>query len=204
MNGRGPFPSGTVDWSGENPGMYLRETATGPFVSLVSFFRVFLSPHGRGEGVVLLEAPEASKSAPTAMNVCVSNNEPLLRWLIENFVSNFGSFKGKPALQGLEYRKLTQVRTRSDLPRAYVEEVTGDGVDIRLAWEDLSAPFMVDLPAGKSATGMHEMFSLFVDSRKATATLNGRTLKGRSFPRDFAGRQSTTAFLAFSETWVKV
>jgi len=204
MNGRGPFPAGTVDWSGENPGMYLRESETGPFVGLVTFFRVFLSPHGRGEGVVLLEAPEAAKSAPAALNLCVSNNEPMMRWLIEHFVSNFGSFKGKLALQGLEFRKLNQVRTRSDLPRGYVEEVSGEGAEIRLAWEDLSAPFMVDLPPGKSATGKHEMFSLFVDSRKASATINGRALKGRSQPRDFAGRQSSTAFLAFSETWVKV
>ena len=184
--------------------MYLRESESGPFVSLVSFFRVFLSPHGRGEGVVLLEAPEAAKSGPQAMNLCLSNNEPMMRWLIEHFVSNFGSFKGKPALKALEFRKLNQVRTRFDLPRAYVEELSGDGAEIRLAWEDLSAPFMVDMPADKSATGKHEMFSLFVDCRHATATLNGRTLKGRSFPRDFAGRQSTTAFLAFSETWVKV
>ncbi len=27
-----------VDWSGENPGMYLKETASGPFVTLISFF----------------------------------------------------------------------------------------------------------------------------------------------------------------------
>ena len=77
-------------------------------------------------------------------------------------------------------------------------------MQIRLAWEELGAPFMVDMPAAKGATGKHEMFSLFVDSRRATATINGRTLKGRAFPRDFAGRQSSTAFLAFSETWVRV
>jgi len=204
MNGRGPFPAGSVDWSGENPGMYLRESESGPFVSLVSFFRVFLSPPGRGEGVVLLEAPDSTRSEANAMNVVVSNNETMMRWLIEHFVSNFGSFKGKPALKGLEYRKLNQVRTRYDLPRAYAEELSGEGVEIKLAWEDLGAPFMVDMPAEKSATGKHEMFSLFVDCRKASATVNGRVLKGRSFPRDFAGRQSTTAFLAFSETWVRV
>jgi hypothetical protein len=184
--------------------MYLRESENGPFVGLVSFFRVFLSPHGRGEGVVLLEAPDAPKSTAQALNLCVSNNEPMMRWLIEHFVSHFGSFKGKAGLQGLEYRKLNSVRTRYDLPRAYVEELSGEGAEIRLAWEDLGQPFMVDMPAERSATGKHEMFSLFVDCRRATATINGRALKGRSFPRDFAGRQSTTAFLAFSETWVRV
>src|SRR5438094_402074 len=45
---------GVVDWSGENPGMYLKEKADGAFVTLVSFFRVVASPHGRGHALVLL------------------------------------------------------------------------------------------------------------------------------------------------------
>jgi hypothetical protein len=55
----------------------------------------------------------------------------------------------------------------------------------------------------KSATGRHEMFSLFVEASRVTATVNGRALRGRPVPRDFAGRRSSTAFLAFSETWVR-
>jgi hypothetical protein len=48
------------------------------------------------------------------------------------------------------------------------------------------------------------MFSLFVEAQRVTATVNGRPLKGQPVPRDFAGRRSSTAFLAFSETWVRV
>ena len=44
------FP-GKVDWSGENPGMYLKETADGPFVTLLSFFRVMISPFSVGHAV---------------------------------------------------------------------------------------------------------------------------------------------------------
>ena len=204
MADRGPFPKGTVEWSGENPGMYLKEAADGPFVSLVSFFRVVLSPHGTGQGVVLLEAPDSDRSTPQAMNLCLSNNEALSRWLVEHFVSNFGAFRGKPGLRGMEFRKLTKLTTRSELPKRYVEELEGPGVEITLAWEELGLPFMVDMSAERGATGKHEMYSLFCDSKRATATINGRTLPGKSFPRDFAGKPSTTAFLAFSETWVLV
>jgi hypothetical protein len=31
---------GNVEWSGENPGISLKETPDGPFVVLASFFRV--------------------------------------------------------------------------------------------------------------------------------------------------------------------
>ena len=53
------FP-GTVEWSGENPGISLKETPDGPFVTLASFFRVVLSPHGRGHALVLLQSPGLS------------------------------------------------------------------------------------------------------------------------------------------------
>ena len=39
------FP-GTVEWSGENPGISLKEKPDGPFTTLASFFRVVLSPAG--------------------------------------------------------------------------------------------------------------------------------------------------------------
>jgi len=50
--------AGTVDWSGENPGISLKERPDGPFVALASFFRVVLSPHGRGHALVLLQSPQ--------------------------------------------------------------------------------------------------------------------------------------------------
>jgi hypothetical protein len=49
------------------------------------------------------------------------------------------------------------------------------------------------------------MFSLFVESPSVRATINGKPVTGRAFPREFAGKKdSSTAFLAFSETWVTV
>jgi hypothetical protein len=85
-----------------------------------------------------------------------------------------------------------------------MEWVKGPGVEASLSWENLGEPFMVNIPKEKSATGKHALHSLFVDARSVTATVNGRTLKGRPFPREFAGRQSSTAFLAYSETWLRL
>jgi hypothetical protein len=73
-----------------------------------------------------------------------------------------------------------------------------------LTWRALSEPFLVEFTRERSATGAHEMFSLFLDARAVEATINGRGVAGKPFPREFAGRKdSSTAFLAFSETWVK-
>ena len=88
------FP-GTVEWSGENPGISLKETADGPFVTLASFFRVVLSPHGRGHALVLLQSPQDANPPAERANYCFHDNEKLARYLISDFVSHFGAWKGQ-------------------------------------------------------------------------------------------------------------
>ncbi len=192
-----------VDWSGENPGMYLKESPDGPFTTLVSFFRVVLSPHGRGHALLLLEAPGVNTSLPEALNVCVTDNEPLARWLVKEFATSFGAFRGVPALRTLPYVPLSGVQASGDQRASYMEWVKGEGVEATLSWEQLGEPFMVELAPEQSPTGLHEMWSLFVEAGRVTASVNGRRLRGQPVPRDFQGRRSSTAFLAFSETWVR-
>jgi len=184
--------------------MYLKEKPDGPFVTLVSFFRVVASPHGRGHALVLLEAPLLHRSLPEALNVCVTDNDALAHYLVDNFVSCFGAFKGAEALAHMDYVPLEGVAASGDTRSAYMEWVKGRNVEVSLSWEDLGQPFLVNIPKEKSATGQHALHSLFVDARRVTATVNGRALKGKPVPREFAGRQSSTAFLAYSETWVKM
>jgi len=203
MADRSPIRPGVVDWSGENPGMYLKEEPEGPFVTLVSFFRVVVSPYGRGHALVLLESPGLTVSLPEALNVCVTDNEPLARWLVAEFVGRFGAFRGAAGLGALEYRRLVGVAVSGDHRSAHVEWIRGDGLEATLSWEGLGRPFMVELPPERSATGRHEMFSLFVDAERVSARVNDRPLRGRPVPRDFHGRRSSSAFLAYSETWVR-
>src|SRR4029077_15006639 len=65
---------GNVDWSGENPGIALKEKPDGPFVALASFFRVVLSPHGRGHALVLLQSPQDANPLAERANICLHDN----------------------------------------------------------------------------------------------------------------------------------
>src|SRR5690348_7438719 len=98
--------SGTVEWSGENPGISLKETADGPFVTLASFFRVVLSPHGRGHALVLLQSPQDRSPPADRANLCLTDNEAMARYLVGEFVANFGAWKNVPGLAGVSYRRL--------------------------------------------------------------------------------------------------
>ena len=194
---------GTVDWSGENPGISLKEDVDGPFVALASFFRVVLSPHGRGHALVLLQSPQDPNPSGERANVCLTDNEPLARYLIAEFVSHFGSFKGLPGLGSLLYRRLDSVEASGDPASTYAETVRAGDLEVRLTWSGLGEAFCFALPPDKSATGKHHMPSLFVGCQGATITVNGRALSGRPVPREIAGRKITTAMLAFSETWIR-
>jgi hypothetical protein len=197
------FP-GTVDWSGENPGISLKDKPDGSFVTLASFFRVVLSPHGRGHALVLLQSPQEASPPADRANLCLHDNEKLARYLVSDFVAHFGAYRGLPSLSNLTYRRLDSVEASGDPATTYSETVKAGDLTAKLTWSGLGKPFCFALPPDKSATGKHHMPSLFVGCQDATVTVNGRTLPGKPVPRDMAGHSLTTAMLAFSETWIKV
>jgi hypothetical protein len=196
------FP-GTVEWSGENPGISLKETPDGPFVALASFFRVVLSPHGRGHALVLLQSPQDAKPPAERGNFCFHDNEKMARYLVADFVSHFGAWKGLPGLRSVVYRKLDSVEASGDPASTYSETVKAGDLTAKLTWSGLGKPFCFALPPDKSATGKHHMPSLFVGCQDATITVNGRTLPGKPAPREIAGHTISSAMLAFSETWIR-
>src|SRR5262249_51020428 len=149
--------SGTVEWSGENPGISLKESPDGPFVTLASFFRVVLSPHGRGHALVLLQSPQDRTPPADRANLCLTDNEAMARYLVTEFVSNFGAWKGVPGLAGLTYRKLDGVEAGGDAAKNYSETLRAGDMTVKLEWNGLGKPFCFALPPAKSATGRHHM-----------------------------------------------
>ena len=195
--------AGDVDWSGENPGISLKETADGPFVALASFFRVVLSPHGRGHALVLLQSPQESAPPATLGNYCFYDNEKLARYLVTEFVSHFGAWRNLPGLQNLTYRPIDGVEVSGDPTSTYSEIVRSKDLTVRLTWSGLGKPFCFALPPEQSATGKHFMPSVFIGCEDATIAVNNRELAGKPAPREIAGHTITTAMLAFSETWIR-
>lgn len=196
------FP-GVVEWSGENPGISLKESPDGPFVSLASFFRVVLSPYGRGHALVLLQSPQQATPPAGKENYCFYDNLELARFVVSDFLKHFGAYRGLPSVDGMSYRQLDRVQTSGGTRGTYTETVVAGDLTVALSWSELGEPFCFALPPDKSATGKHHMPSLFIGSGRATITVNGRVLPGKPVPREFAGRSITTAMLAFSETWIR-
>lgn len=196
-----PLNPGKVVWSGENPGIYLKDEHD-QWQTLAVYFRVVTSPHGPGAGLLVLGAPRQAAGWPDALNLCLSTSEPLMRWLVKDFVSRFASFRGMDGLAAMTYLKAESTQTEGD-GRFHQETVSGGGVVVRLRWDDLGAPFAADVPPSMSATGEHQMYSVFLEAASGSIHVNDQAMPGRVIVRDFLGRRMKTAFLAFSETWVE-
>jgi len=195
---------GRVDWSGENPGIYLKHSADDESYCLLSlFFRVALSPYGKGHAAIVLGAPDEAKGWPEASNFIMTDNQRMMRWIVDGWVTRMPTFIGRSGLQHMSWLNLDSVqRQPGDLKTDYREILRGSGVTLEMHWSDMGDPIPVEVTVENSATKAHEMYSVFLEAKSAAVTVNGTQLPGSVQSRQFFGRTMSTAFLAFSETWV--
>jgi hypothetical protein len=62
---------------------------------------------------------------------------------------------------------------------------------------------MLTVAAGSVSGRPHGVYSCFIPARRAQVTLNGKVAVGRPFPQKRGDKESSTACLAWSETWVR-
>ncbi len=162
-----------------------------------------LSPYGRGHAAIVLAAPDAAKGWPDETNFIITDNPQMMRWIADGWVTKMPTFVGKAGLQHMSWLHLDSVhKTPGDLKTEYRETLRGSGVMLEMIWRDLGPPLPVEVTVENSATKEHEMYSVFLEAKAAEIVVNGTPLAGSVQNRQFFGRRMSTAFLAFSETWV--
>ena len=93
--------------------------------------------------------------------------------------------------------------TRAGDPRGTATEDVVSATDrIRLTWYDCIEPFVLTMAPGMNNRPLG-VFSTFFPARSAQVELNGRIATGQPWPETRGDRQSSSACLAWSETWVK-
>lgn len=197
-----PITPGEVDWTGENPGILLKND-DGSFAAMALFFRVAWSPVGQGQVLLLYGTPNAAEAAPGAPNLLLSDNDVLSQYLLHNFIGKLAAFRDSPAFDNLVHVSAQAIRSSGDpMSHRYSETVAGEGYSVELVWEDLESPRALELTPQQVGTGEHTMFTLLVPAREAQIIVNGHSLPGKVGTRVQAGVETTSAFLYFSETWV--
>lgn len=193
---------GVVDWTGENPGILLKND-DGSFSAMALFFRVAWSPVGQGQVLLLFGSPDRVEASSDAPNIILSDNADLSRYLLDNFIAKLAAFRETAAFDNLLPVVAQSIYSSGDpMGHRYTETVSGEGYSVELVWEALESPIALELTPEQVGTGEHTMFTLLVPAQRAQILVNGKSLPGKVGTRAQAGLQTTTAFLYFSETWV--
>jgi len=157
-----------------------------------SHWRVLWCPAGAGHALFL-------QGTLTGGAVRIwSDNAPVARWLqkeIESLLYPAFADAATPVMPAV-FRRSGGIDTRA------AELVTAKDAEVLLSWEDFIEPFVLTMRPG-SANRPIGVFSTFFPARAARIALNGRVAAGTPWMEKRGERDSTSACLAWSETWVK-
>ena len=149
----------------------------------------------------MLGAPDEAAGWPDVPNFILTDNQRMMRWIVDGWVTKMPTFVGREGLQAMSWLHLSSVERRpGDLKARYSELLRGSGVTIELVWTDMRPPMHVEVTAENSATKEHEMYSVFLEAMGAEILVNGTPLAGRIGERQFFGRTMSTAFLVPATT----
>jgi hypothetical protein len=158
----------------------------------LSHWRVLWCPSGTGHALFI-------QSTLTDGQVRIySDNAAVARWLqrtIETLLF--------PAFADERVPVISAKFTRMGDPRSTAVETVASSADqLRLTWYDCLAPFVLTIPPGFNNRPLG-VFSTFFPARSAQVELNGKVATGQPWSEMRGDRQSSSACLAWSETWVK-
>lgn len=189
---------GTVAVIGENPGIRLSQKEGAPPSTSVSFWRVFQSPAGAGH--VCFVTSDIAGDGPTADDVrlAFADNEKLAQYVARQLMTAFDKAYGEQPFPV----RIARFERSGDTATAWKESIKADGYAIELVWRDFYEPFAIESRAGVPHNP-YTILSTFIPARAADVIINGRRAAGSPTPRMRGARQSSSAFLAFAETWLK-
>lgn len=189
---------GKVAVIGENPGIRLVVKEGAPAATAVSFWRVFQSPAGVGHVCFVTSDIAGDGPTPDDVRMAFTDNEKLAGYVANQLMTAFDKAYGEKPFPV----RLARFERRGDTATAWTEALKADGYAIELTWKDFYEPFAIESHAG-APHNPYTILSTFIPAKTAEVTINGKRAAGSATPRMRGNRQSSSAFLAFAETWLK-
>jgi hypothetical protein len=193
MTTTNPTDPNQVRLTGENSFIRLSMSESGPNTTRVSHWRILLSPAGQGH-VLFIQSDAIDDEVQV-----YSDNIALARWLQEEIESQLFAPFADQSLPVIE----AAFSKSGDGRSFWTETIESDEDIISLTWYDFIEPFVLRVPTNNAPGRLHGVYSCFVPARKAQVTVSGRVAQGQPFPQMRGDKASSTACLAWSETWVR-
>ena len=178
--------------TGENSFIRLSHDAGKTQTDRYSHWRVLWCPAGAGHALFMQSELTAGKVKIFSDNVAVA------RWLQRNIETLlFPAFADeKVAILSADFMR------HGDAQSSAIETVTSSENEITLTWYDFIAPLVLTQPPGFN-NRLIGVFSTFFPARAAQVEMDGDVTTGLPWEEMRGDRKSSSACLAWSETWVK-
>jgi hypothetical protein len=178
--------------TGENSFIRLSRDGGKAMSDRVSHWRVLWCPAGSGHALFVQSELTDGQAR------VYSDNPAVARWLQTTIESLL-----HPPFADTRLPVIGAAFARAGDPRSAAVETVDSATDrIRLTWWDTLPAFVLTVPPGFNNRPIG-VFSTFFPARAAQVELNGRFATGLPWPEMRGDRQSSSACLAWSETWVK-
>ena len=187
-----PVDPNDVLMTGENSFIRLSADGGATLSSRVSHWRVLWCPAGSGHAM-FLQTPIVEGGVHI-----YSDNLAVARWLqrtIENLLYPAFADTSLPVIRA-------QFSRNGDPSTATVETVVSGTERVVLTWYDCIEPFVLTMAPGMGNRPIG-VFSTFFPAKSAQIEVNGRAAPYAPWAEMRGDRQSSSACLAWSETWVK-
>jgi hypothetical protein len=195
-NGRLP---GRVVVTGENPGISLLDKQEGTTLTNVSYWRIVWSPVGAGHICYLTTGDGKSGD----LRLAFVDNQRLYDLLTKEIMVVIDpSVAARPfsVVQATFNDRGEGTFNANGVMQERTVTLKSASHAVSLVWRDFTEPYQIHLPVGQPPNRF-TVTSLFIPAKSADVTINGTKAAGKVFPSK--GFAPTTAFLAFSESWLK-
>lgn len=188
-----PTDPNKIRLTGENSFIRLSDPSTKEETTRASHWRGLWSPSGAGH-VLFLESDLTNGEVRI-----YSDNIALARWLQDEIESLL-----HPPFADLNAQIIDAEFAKKGDPNSFwTETVISDEEDIAMSWYDFMEPYMLVVPAGSAQGRPHGVYSCFIPARKSQLTINGNVASGVVVTDRRGDKDSSSACLAWSETWVR-
>jgi hypothetical protein len=187
-----PVDPNAVLMTGENSFIRLSSDGGTTLTDRASHWRVLWCPAGAGHVLFLQSTLTDGRVRIYGDNIAVA------RWLqrtIETLLFPAFADAALPVIAGTFERRGGPWSTAT-------ESVVAADARITLSWYDCIEPFVLHMPPGFNDRPIG-VFSTFFPARSAQLELNGRVATNSVWSETRGDRSSSSACLAWSETWVK-
>jgi hypothetical protein len=186
---------------GENPAMSLYAPWAEQAVAIASFWHVTYSPQGTGNALVLWLAEKTLPDSPFPSGGIFSDNLHLAHFLIDRLTRHFPEFREVDAA-ALPYLQAECRHIFNGSDRYTVTCRAGDH-HLIVEWADLLDQKLITWPKFPAGEQAFDLSTVICPCRSGKISVDGAVVPGEVQTGPTAdGHLSSTAFLAFAESWL--